>query len=189
MEEAWISVDVETSGPTPGTASMIAIGACLVDRPEIQFVTTIQPIPGLQWSEEAERIHGLSRDRLATDGATPAEAMRSFVDWVDTVAAGRRPVFVGFNATFDWMFAADYLWRFVGRNPFGISGLDIKALYLGKHLGEVRAWAETTSDHISRRYAVTVAHTHLPLDDALEQAALCRAVLADVAEPKVGSEA
>ena len=36
----------------------------------------------------------------------------------DGWAAGRRPVFVGFNATFDWMFVADYLWRFAGRDPF-----------------------------------------------------------------------
>jgi DNA polymerase III epsilon subunit-like protein len=186
VDEAWISVDVETSGPTPGTASMIAIGACLVDRPETQFVTTMQPIPGLQWSEEAERIHGLWRERLAAEGSTPADAMRAFVEWVDAVAAGRRPVFVGFNATFDWMFVADYLWRYVGRNPFGNSGLDVKALYLGNHLGEVRAWAETSSDHISRRYGISMAHTHLPLDDALEQAAICRAILAGATEAGPG---
>ena len=103
--------------------------------------------------------------------------MRSFVDWVDTVAAGRRPVFVGFNATFDWMFVADYTWRFVGRNPFGVSGLDIKALYLGRHLAGVRRWAETTSEYVLRRYHVDLPHTHLPLDDALEQAAICRKIL------------
>ena len=91
--------------------------------------------------------------------------MRSFVDWVDTVAAGRRPVFVGFNATFDWMFVADYVWRFVGRNPFGISGLDIKALYLGRHLDEVRRWGrQRRVTTLMRRYRRdAAAHAFAPL--------------------------
>jgi DNA polymerase III epsilon subunit-like protein len=177
LDEAWISVDIEASGPTPGTGSLIAIGACVVDQPAVQFAATILPIEGLPWSDHAERIHGLSREQLAVEGTTPAAAMRSFVDWVEVVAAGRRPVFVGFNATFDWMFVADYLERFVGRNPFGPSGLDLKALYLGRHLGEVRRWTETTSDHVVRRYPISLPHTHAPLDDALEQAAICRAIL------------
>jgi hypothetical protein len=86
-------------------------------------------------------------------------------------------VFVGFNATFDWMFVADYAWRFVGRNPFGTSGLDLKALYLGRHLPEVRLWGRTTSDDVVRRYEIRLPHTHAPLDDALEQAEICRAIV------------
>jgi ribonuclease T len=183
VDEAWISVDVEASGPTPGTGSLIAIGACPVDQPEVQFEATIAPIPGLPWSDEAERVHGLSRERLAVEGATPENAMRSFVDWVDTVAAGRRPVFVGFNATFDWMFVADYAWRFVGRNPFGISGLDIKALYMGRHLDDVRRWADTTGDRVARRYPASLPHTHRPIDDAREQAEILRLILAG--DPKL----
>jgi len=31
--EVLVSVDVETSGPTPGTGSLIALGACLVVAP------------------------------------------------------------------------------------------------------------------------------------------------------------
>jgi DNA polymerase III epsilon subunit-like protein len=179
VDEAWISVDVETSGPTPGTGSLIAIGACLVDQPEVQFEATIAPIPGLAWDPDTERIHGLTRERLATEGAAPEHAMRSFVDWVKVVAAERRAVFVGFNATFDWMFIADYVERFVGRNPFGTAGLDLKALYLGRHLGEVRRWSDTTSDRVVQRYGVPLPHTHAPLDDALEQADMCRRILAD----------
>ena len=177
MDEAWISVDVEASGPTPGTGSLIAIGACLVDQPEVQFVAIIAPIPGLPWSADAQRIHRLTPEYLASEGTSPENAMRSFAGWVDTVAAGRRPVFVGFNATFDWMFLADYFERFAGRNPFGPSGLDLKALYLGRHLGDVRRWADTTSDKVLQRYPVPLPHTHAPLDDAIEQAAICRAIL------------
>jgi len=177
VDEAWISVDVEATGPTPGTGSLIAIGACLVHQPEVRFETTIRPIPGLPWSDEAEQVHRLTRARLAEEGTTPENAMQSFFDWVDTATAGRRPIFVAFNAPFDWMFVADYGWRFAGRNPFGVSALDIKALYLGRHLDAVRRWGETSSTHVLRHYDVDLPHTHDALDDALEQAAMLRGIL------------
>ena len=63
-----------------------------------------------------------------------------------------------------------------GRNPFGISALDLKALYLGRHLGAVERWAETSSDHVRARYPVDLPHTHRALDDAREQAAICRRI-------------
>ena len=176
-EERWISVDVETSGPTPGTGSLLAIGACLVDRPEIGFSIELLPDPDLPWSDTAEQIHGLSRSHLARVGREPAAAMAAFVAWVEEQAGDARPVFVAFNATFDWMWVAEYAWRYVGRNPFGVSGLDLKALYLGREFPAVRRWAETTSDHVRRRHPIDQPHTHLALDDAREQAALCRAIL------------
>jgi ribonuclease T len=179
-EETWISVDIEASGPTPSTGSMVALGACLVDRPEVAFEALLRPMPAMAWSDEAEAIHGLSQTRLTADGLDPAEAMRGFVDWVDLAAGLSRPVFVAFNATFDWMFVADYAWRLVGRNPFGVSGLDLKALFMGRHLDAVRRWSETTSDQVRKRYRVGLAHTHSALDDAREQAEMCR-LIRDVA--------
>src|SRR3954452_17294222 len=83
LDEAWISVDVEASGPTPSTGSLIAIGACLVGRPERQYQALLAPISGLAWSDAAERVHGLSRDRLAREGTVPAIAMRAFAEWVE----------------------------------------------------------------------------------------------------------
>ena len=77
---------------------------------------------------------------------------------------------------FDWMFVADYLWRHLGRNPFGISALDLKALYLGRHLDEIGDWAATSSDAIRARYPIESPHTHDALDDAREQAEICRRI-------------
>ena len=57
--ETWISVDVETSGPTPAAGSLLAIGACLVDRPEEGIELLVQPDPALPWSDDAEAIHRL----------------------------------------------------------------------------------------------------------------------------------
>jgi DNA polymerase III alpha subunit (gram-positive type) len=103
--------------------------------------------------------------------------METLATWLERVVPpGSRPIFVAFNAPFDWMFVADYAWRHLGRNPFGSSALDIKALYLGRHLDRVGRWGETSSRHIRQRYPVDLPHTHAALDDAREQAEICRRI-------------
>jgi len=175
--ETWISVDVETSGPTPGTGSLLAIGACLVDRPEEGIELLLRPDPALPWRSDAEAVHHLSQDFLVREGLDPNAAMGQLAAWLERVVpAGAVPVLVSFNAPFDWMFVADYAWRHLGRNPFGISALDLKALYLGRHLDTVERWADTSKHHVRQRYPVDLPHTHRALDDAREQAEMCRLI-------------
>ena len=175
--ETWISVDVETSGPAPSVASLLSIGACLVDRPADGIEILVRPIPGLAWSDEAQLVHGLTRDRLAAEGLEPGDAMARLAAWVAThVPPASSPVLVSFNAPFDWLFIADYCWRYLGRNPFGISALDLKALYMGRHLDVVQRWAETRKSDVGRRYPIDLPHTHDALDDAREQAEICRRI-------------
>jgi DNA polymerase III alpha subunit (gram-positive type) len=109
--------------------------------------------------------------------------MEAFETWlVQVVPDGSRPVFVALNAPFDWMFVADAAWRHLGRNPFGASALDLKALYLGRHLDTVGRWRDTSRVRMLERYPVGLPHTHHALDDAREQAAICRAILAGARE-------
>ena len=172
-------MDVEASGPTPSTGSLLSMGACVVDRPEEGIEVLLRPDPALPWSDEAATIHRLDRAVLLRDGLEPAAAMEAIEAWLGRVVPpGSRPVFVALNAPFDWMFVADACWRWLGRNPFGINALDIKALYLGRHLDAGGTWAETTRMRMLARYPVSLPHTHRALDDAREQAALCRSILA-----------
>jgi inhibitor of KinA sporulation pathway (predicted exonuclease) len=71
---------------------------------------------------------------------------------------------------------ADYFDRYLGRNPFGHSALDIKAFYLGV---TGLSWTETSMVRVAEHYRVTVDLTHNALDDARDQAALFRAVRAE----------
>lgn len=43
-------------------------------------------------------------------------------------SAARKPVFVGFLASYDFMFVYWYLIRFAGESPYSHSALDIKTL-------------------------------------------------------------
>ena len=175
--EMLISVDVETSGPSPGTSSLLAIGACLVDDPSQSFYRELQPIPGRGWDADAARVHRLDRDELERHGLAPPTAMAEFAAWIDSQRGDARAIFVGFNAPFDWMFVADYYWRFLGRNPFGHAALDLKSLYMGRD--GVSTWAATSKSVVADRYPVDEAHTHQALDDARMQAARARRLLHD----------
>ena len=175
--ETWISLDVETSGPTPATGSLLSIGACVVDDPGEGIELLLRPDPDRPWDAGAASIHGLDRDTLLRDGIAPRDALARLAAWLDAVVPdGSRPVMVALNAPFDWMFVADACWTYLGRNPFGPSALDLKALYLGRHLGELECWADTSRVRMLERYPVELPHTHRALDDAREQAAICRAI-------------
>jgi len=175
-EECFISVDVETGGATPADYALLSIGACLVDDPETTFYVELQP-EEKRVTVEAIEVSKLSVDILRTMGEPPGQAMQHFADWVaEVVPAGARAVFVGFNAAFDWMFVADYFERYVGRNPFGYTALDIKSFAMGR-LGST--WAGTSMSVLAPAYLSGRPLAHHALSDAQDQAALFRALYAE----------
>lgn len=87
------------------------------------------------------------------------------------IAKARKPVFVGFNATFDWPFVNFYFHEFLGENPFGFGGIDIKSYYMGM---TGCTWDDTRSSRIAADFKGPSPHTHNALDDAIEQAQMFR---------------
>lgn len=177
MIPAFFSVDVETAGPVPGRFSLLSIGACRVDEPFAEFYAELQPE-----TEAAEpsalAVSGLSLARLLADGEPPGVAVRRFADWVEaSTSPGDRPVFVAFNAPFDWMFLAEALHRHAGRNPFGHTALDVKALAMGVF---GLAWSATSFGSIATRVGVTDPLPHHALGDARLQAEVFRRILAQI---------
>lgn len=169
-------MDVETAGPDPRTFSMLSIGAVFVDIPELSFYVELKPVTTAV-DEKALSISGLSMETLAAEGVEPAEAMRLFAEWVEaSVPEGHVPVFTAFNAAFDWMFIQDYFQRFLGRNPFGHSALDVKAYYMGM---AGASWAATSMRHLSPRYLGGRFLSHNALGDARDQAELFRLIRAE----------
>ncbi len=150
---------------------MSSFGAVVVDAPGRTFYRELRPISA-RFDPRAAAVSGLDRAQLIESGADPAEAMREFAEWLDEVCGTRRPVFVAFNATFDWMWMHWYFIKYLGRDPFGISGLDVKAYAMGA-LGYAR-WGQTVKRELARdaRLRTGLPHTHHALDDAREQAAL-----------------
>lgn len=185
--EVFISVDVETAGPIPGEYSMLSVGACLVADPAITFACELKPIND-NADPAALEVSGLSLQQLRETGQEPGSAMHAFAEWISSsCGADGDPVFVGFNAPFDWSFVNYYFHRFNGANPFGFTALDIKALWMG---ATGCSWADTRSSRIADRLRPKLRGDHDALHDAQYQAELFRLILAGLADqpmPTLGS--
>lgn len=159
----FISIDVETSGPIPGEFSLLSIGACHVDDEALVFSCELQPINN-NADPKALEVSGLSLDTLSRTGRPPKEAMVEFAAWIrETIGDDATPIFIGFNAPFDWSFINYYFHKFTGTNPFGFSALDIKAYYMGATGG---SWKETRSSAIESDLKPKKRPDHDALHDA-----------------------
>ncbi len=164
--ECFISVDVETSGPIPGEYSMLALGACVIGTPDESFYVELKPL-NRNAVGDALKITGFDLASLDERGERPEDAMKKLCDWVEKASCSKKPVFVGFNAGFDWSFANWYVHRYVGKNPFGFAPLDIKSYYMGLTGCD---WEDTRSSRIRTEYQPSRSGDHNALNDARAQA-------------------
>ena len=101
--------------------------------------------------------------------------MQDFESWIAAETSGRKPVFVGFNATFDWAFVNWYFQKYLHKNPFGIGGVDIKAFYMG-FAGVT--WDQTRSSQLPKAFKSESKDAHNALADAKSQAEVFEKLLA-----------
>ena len=174
--EALVSVDIEASGPSPSTGSLLSIGACLIEDASVDFYVELKPNVDFEWDVSARNNpRPEPRTPAQRDGLEPALQCVNSPTGRTGPARQRRPVFVGFNAPFDWMFVADYLWRYVGRNPYGISAIDLKSYYMARE--KVATWERTRRTYVDKVLGIEPDHNHHALDDAKGQARLATVLL------------
>jgi hypothetical protein len=80
-----------------------------------------------------------------------------------------KPVFVGYPAAYDFLFVYWYLMRFAGESPFSHSALDIKTFAMALLKTDYR---DATKRKMPKAWFDKLPHTHVALDDAIEQGAL-----------------
>lgn len=172
--ETFISIDVEVSGLYPGRYSLLSIGACLVEDPQIGFYIELKPV-NTEAVDSALYGTSLSLEKLSKEGVEPTKAMPAFSDWIHQVSpGGTRAIMVAFNAPRSWGFINHYFMEYLGENPFGHSAVDIKAFYMGL-IG--CAWEETSMLYLSPRFLKGQKLPHDALADARLQSDLFRKLL------------
>lgn len=173
MQEIYVSTDVEADGPIPGPHSMLSFGsAAYQGNKELvsTFSANLETLPGasghpqtMKWWESQQEAWRACRKDLQS----PTEAMSAYVSWLKGLPG--KPVFVGYPASYDFMFIYWYIMRFVGESPFSHSALDIKTYAMALLKKGYRA---SVKRNMPRQWFDNLPHTHVALDDALGQGAL-----------------
>ena len=149
-------IDVESDGPVPPLYSMISFGAVAVTRSlDKTFYGKVAPLPGAKRLEAAAAISGVSVEEHATYQA-PFFVMQDFADWIASVNADGRPIFVSDNPAFDWGYMNYYFHAFLGKNPFGYSARRIGDFYCGLQKDYFANWKKLRKTR----------HDHNPVNDA-----------------------
>ena len=173
MNEIYISTDVETDGPIPGPHSMLSIGAAAYTANKELVATlsaNLETLPGAAadprtaqwWLSQPEAWAACRQDVEAPD-----IVMMRFVKWVKGLEG--KPVFVAYPAGFDFLFVYWYLIRFTGESPFSHSALDMKTFAMAVLKTDYRA---STKRNMPKEWFDKLPHSHIALDDAIEQGAL-----------------
>ncbi|MEE2758258.1 MAG: exonuclease domain-containing protein [Myxococcota bacterium] len=174
----FLSLDIETSGLTPGLYSVVSIGAVPVVRRrgawsvnlKRTFYAEIQPQPGLLTSEDSVEIHGLDDRYLRDNGASPVEAMTALRTYLETLKSryGRvRPA--AWPSSFDSPFISWMSEKYLGENILGHSTIDIPSFAMGA-LG---CTDRRRLHHVMKEAGYQKPenlHKHNALSDAIEQA-------------------
>ncbi|HMM73040.1 MAG TPA: 3'-5' exoribonuclease, partial [Rhodocyclaceae bacterium] len=173
VKEIYISTDVETDGPVAGNHSMVSIGSAAnsADKSLLStFSANLETLPGstadartAAWWATQPEAWSACRQNLES----PRDAMTRYLAWLKALPA--RPVFVAYPAPFDFSFVHWYLMRFAGENPFGYSAIDIKTYAMALMRKPYRACGKRS---MPAEWFDPVAHTHVALDDAIEQGSL-----------------
>jgi hypothetical protein len=180
MQEIYVSTDVEADGPIPGPHSMLSFG-CAAFTAGGQLLATfsanLELLDGaaghpdtMAWWDKNSQAWDMTR----TDLQSASSAMPKYVTWLKSLPG--RPVFVGYPAAYDFLFVYWYLMRFAGESPFSHSALDIKT-YAMAMLG--LPYRDATKRNMPRRWFSKAPHTHVALDDAIEQGQLFCNMLAE----------
>ncbi len=185
--EIYISTDIEADGPIPGRHSMLSIGSfAFTVNTKTGIITELgtfernllelpEAAPDERtmrdfWDKNPEAWAACHKNQVAA-----VHAMNDYVTWLKSFS--RKPVFVGYPAGFDWTFVYWYLIAFTGESPFGFQALDVKSYASAMMKSNFR---DTVKSHMPDSwFQDSKEHTHVALDDAIEQGYMFARMLID----------
>lgn len=191
--EVYVSTDVEADGPIPGPHSMLSLASVAYRLQTLAGEGLKKQILGT-FSANLELLPDASPDpRTQTwwqgfpeawaacrrEPRSPQVVMQEYLKWVKALPG--RVIFLGFPASWDFMWVYWYLVRFTGERPFREHAIDVRSYAMG--MRKV-SFQETARTYLPQRWFDSeLRHTHVALDDALEQGAMFCNMLAENCKP------
>lgn len=173
MDEIYVSTDVETDGPVAGRHSLLSIGSAAYTAGKQllgTFSANLDTLPGATPDPRTAAWWATQPDawRACRENTEPPQvAVRRYLVWIKSLSG--RPVFVAYPSAFDFPFVHWYLMEFAGENPFGYSVIDIKSYAMAMLRKPYRVCGKRS---MPVAWFDPVPHTHVALDDAIEQGRL-----------------
>lgn len=166
----YVSTDIETNGPHIGRNSMLSLAsaAFLEDKTLVStFSVNLDTLPEgeenpvtMEWWKQFPEAWEAARQQCLS----PKTGMLNYVNWLNQLPG--RPIFVGYPVAFDYSYVVYYLERFTGENPFGFAAIDLRSLMMGL---QKTPFAKSSKQHWPADWFEEKPHTHIALDDAIEQ--------------------
>jgi hypothetical protein len=184
-EEIYISTDIEADGPIPGPYSMLSLASAAfkADKTVLAtFTVNLETLPDagtdartMAWWQGFPESWAACR----RDTQSPEAGMRAYLAWLNALPG--RPLFLGFPASWDFMWVYWYLVRFTGERPFREHAIDVRSYAMGMRKAKFH---ETSRTYLPKRwFDAGLPHTHVALDDALEQGAMFCNMLSENRRP------
>ncbi len=175
-QEIYVSTDIEADGPIPGPNSMLSFGSVAFDLSDLDNPREIgnfgrnliqlkdalpDPVTMTEfWDKNQDAWNACRQNQVEPD-----IAMKEYVDWLMTLPG--KVVFVGYPATYDFMWMYWYMMKFVGNCPFKFQGLDAKTYACA--MLKIPFRDASKSNMPKKWFDRSLKHSHLAIDDAREQ--------------------
>jgi hypothetical protein len=173
QKEIFVSVDIEADGRLVGINSLLSLGsvAFFVDEDGYKQIATfeanleeypnaVQDEKIMEWWKKFPEAW----EKIRENTQPPEVVMQNYLKWLKALPG--KVVFVGYPATYDFMFVFWYLKRFTGEEPFRWAGLCSKTYFMA--VLKEKKWL-SFSKNIPDKYKSNQPHDHTSLNDAIEQ--------------------
>jgi hypothetical protein len=194
LPELYVSLDIEADGPCPGLFSMLSFGmaAFTLEKQLVgTFTRNLTPLAEartddrtMAWWATPQNIEAYRKSR--EDQVDPYLAMRDCRDWLESLKRHGRPIVCGAPSGFDFTFLYYYFQRELGESPVGFVSLDLRSYAAAvlkrqyRQVGKNSFPPEWIDDGLP--------HTHVALDDAIEQGCILINMLrANLELPQIAS--
>lgn len=170
LPDIYVSTDIEADGFAPGLNSMLSFGsaAFLEDKTLLDtFSANLETLPEATMHPQTEKwwkTQPQAWQACRENAQPPHIAMHAYYHWLEQLPG--KIIFVAYPLAFDFRFIDYYFHRFVGKNPFGFSAIDIRSYVMGMHNIPFR---KAGIHHFPKDWFDELQHTHIALDDAIEQ--------------------
>ena len=158
-----IMIDVESDGQCPGIFSMLEIGAIAIKK-NIDFINKNKET--LMFHRKLKPISENYEDYILSDvlGYTREETKKFdepfdvICDFNDFLSKFKKPlIFISDNNGFDYQFINYYFIKYIGKNPFGHSSINLNSLFKGLN----------KNMFVNFKKLRKTKHDHNPINDAL----------------------